>query len=264
MPEPDAIDSSPLEPGAGAAAATINALPAGFTCPKCDYDLGGAIVKVCSECGRPIVPWDTVVFKRRISATQSLRAEAGRLWRRALVVLLIMGGGAMMLALDVGAAIVAVVLCGIAMLGSTAAGWFAASLAPDGDRAAIRLAWLNGVPWLNGPWLALPVFAVGGVVMVFAAASLPRSLHPNELIVAMVGVLAGGVWLMVSLGSVVMGVRNFGAGLREHGVKRRAWWPGIVVAFLIVIGGAMLLGVAGMLFAADAAYALVTKWSRGI
>lgn len=244
--------------------AVREALPAGFICPKCDYDLGGASVKVCSECGRPIVKWDVVVLGRLMDSASDLRVAQRRFRVLMAIVVVVMGGGAMMLSLDVVAGVVGAVVSMVALMGSLIAGWVAAALAPERDRAAIRVAWLSALPWLNMPWLALPVLAIGAVVLGLAAASLPAHLHPHETVMALGGVVAGCVWLLISVGGVVQGMRCFGDALRERGVRRRAWWSGIVVAFLVVIGGAMLQGLSGLIFAAEAIDTLVWRWMGGM
>ena len=237
------------------------ALPAGFICPRCDYDLGGAAMGVCPECGRPIVVHDVVQFRRREDARRVLRRAVRMVAWRALVAVVVMSGGAMMLALDLGAAVGAFIACSVAVVGSIGSGWIAAMLAPERDRAAVRLAWLIAVPWLNGPWLVAPIFAACGTALVVAGAVTTR-VEPDDVMVGgvafAIGMLGGLLWLIVAGSSVVLGALRFWQVVREYGVRKRGWWPGFVLALFVVGGGAMLLGLSGLIFAAGAAEDLAT------
>lgn len=242
---------------AGAAAAA-GVLPACFLCPGCDYDLGGSETRVCPECGREVERQDLDRFARREAAAAAVRPLVRRTLWQGLGAAAVMSGGAMLLAIGVGApaaGVVALVVCGIAVIGSISAGWLAATAAPRRDRAVVRAAWLRALPWLNAPWLMAPMFAAGGVALAFTG--LVSSQAANAPSISDAGVVAWAlgvlVWLAASGAAVAFGAGRLKRGVREQGVYPRSWWVWVAAAGAVVVVGALLLGAAGLMFATGGA-----------
>ena len=249
-------DHPPRADNADAAAGRV--LPPGFTCPKCDYDLGGAEMGVCPECGREAEPGDVAKFRRRGAAAAAVNPLARRMVLAGAAVVMVMSGGASLLAIGVGApeaAIAAAVVCGIAAAGSIGSGWMAALAAPRPERAVVRYAWLVALPWLNAPWLMVPMFAAGGVALAYTGIVSTRVADAPTLSdpAVAVWILSWLVWMCASATAVAIGSRRLKRVVFEHGVYPRGWWRWVVLAAGVVIVGAMLLGAAGVMFATGGA-----------
>jgi hypothetical protein len=231
----------------------VDALPPGFACPGCWYDLGGAERRVCPECGRGVVGEDLEAWAERSAARRALPGLLRAYAKVGLWVCVVMGLGACGLAREWRAGVLGGVLCAVALGGSLGTGWAASRLAPGPMRAVHLAAWVRASVWLHGPWLCMPVCA--GVMTGLAVLGVPLEWMRD---VSGVGFLAWlGLWVGVTARFAWV-LKRERARLRLG--KGRGW---LTAAGVFILGGATLLGLAGGAFAMVASVAIAHgKWGQ--
>lgn len=225
-------------------------LPRGMMCPACAYDLSGAVVHRCSECGRAIQARDVFAFRARMGAGEaSVRLARIQALGTVGVAALTSAGFAVLVG-DWWSGLIAGMVV-LLMLGAPwGAGWCAAMLSPRPSRAAWRLAWLRSIAWLHVSWVSMLVLAGGATVLARMAS---RGLRRGE---GGAGLVVGGllllflVWIGVSIFGFASGEERWQRECDAMGLWER--WPRRVYTVLLglTITGSILLGLAFGVFLA--------------
>lgn len=235
-----------LHPRGDDSSAALPVLPQGLSCPGCDYDLGGSRVRVCSECGRAVERGDLVSFRKRRRADQMLRTASSRFLKLLALAPLMMGGGALLILLDIRAAALAAVLSVIMLAGSWGIGVVAARFAQPPHRTAIRVAWMVALPWMNGPWLVLPVFGVGMAAVLLLFVGGPRGHSSMDFYGVLLVLPFMVIWGIIAIVLLVKALTTYFGGVREFGVRRDVMKSVAEHAVVVVCLFSLVFGIAGV------------------
>ena len=226
--------------------ASALAMPSGFRCPACGYDLSALASRRCPECGLDVINLNLVEHEAR----QALLARAGAFFTRQAAwwggVLVVYSGAAGVFGRSIGVGAMALLTLGIAALGSIALGGVPSQAAPDWERQLVRMVWVRRVWLLHAPWLSI---AFGACVALFAGVMESRS-GGGGLGVLMVGVLGLPIWALGTLIAFGIWGYRWTQDLRDIGVRsRRVMWLGWAMASAVIVGAAGVGFVGGLLIA---------------
>lgn len=211
------------------------ALPERFECPACHYDLAGAELAQCSECGHTVTQSDLDFHRTWLEGSGRLKSMV----RRQLVVF-----GAVAIVMTVGVAILSksamaaaggLFLTSAAPVMSIAAGWRISRL--SGRRAGDLgfSAWLRSHAWLHGPWLCIPICAV--------LAASARLLGGRTMdLLAGVGFL---FWLAAAPVCLIIWAIVYGRAAKALRLQGHWYDIAAVLLAICVLGCAVALGFAG-------------------
>lgn len=222
-------------------------LPAGFTCPRCGYDLGGSAVARCSECGREVGAGDVRAFWARVEL-RPWKAIVKRHGVIAAAVIVVMGAGAWIVAGEWASGLWAAGACAAAIALSWAMGGLTALASPRDERWPAMATWMRTVWWLHGPWLCMPVCAlalagVAGLELHYAGSFRPRGTG-----LAIFHFFGAVAWLIGSVAMPFMWFNHFQREITRLYIDYQRIKHLTLMSVTVIYGVSMTLGIVGGAF----------------
>lgn len=169
-----------------------------------------------------------------------------------MVAPLVMGGAGLLVLMDIRAAVIAMILSATMLAGSWGIGMVAARCARPQHRAAIRVAWMVALPWMNGPWLVLPGFAIGLAAVLLLVIGRPNGQWGLGFHGVLLVLPCLVIWAIFAIASLVKGFTTYFGALQEFGVRRDVMKSVAEQAVVVVCLFAFVLGIAGAMSVVEA------------
>lgn len=221
--------------------------PAPLSCLSCGYDVTSIETPHCPECGATLADQDRASMSR---LRELLDAGDFVPWKHAIawaLVIVIYSAGAAVMNGNVGfhAHFAAAVLLSIACFGSLAFGNVAFLGLDRHRRLAAIDAWRRELWLLHVPWLLIALAAP--LILVTAVALKAAGRYEEDTLIA--GAIGLAVWLPCSIAAYLVFLTRARRRLASLGANTREARVRLWLAALLVLSGALVLGLGGGLLA---------------
>jgi hypothetical protein len=222
----------------------------------CGYDLRGAAIWRCPECGRELDEVDLKTHERRkFVRERAVRRFVG--WMIALAVC-VAGVAGVVLFSRVGRVwpwAPLLLLSGLLAAGVTIAGGALCAFAAAGFRRMYLWVWLSVLGRLHAPWL---VVGLGAIVFVVAG-YIARAMGVERLGDAVIaGLFFGGIaWLVIALVIAKSWTARIGEVEHELGLLRSGFRTALAAAGWLTLAGSIAMGLTGGIVASVWTYHVI-------
>lgn len=219
--------------------------PAPFSCLSCGYDVTSIQTPRCPECGAALAEQDRAAMTRLhtlLDAGDCIPWRQLGVWTLILLVYVV---GAAYMNGELFTMLPATVLLTIAIAGSLALGNVAFLGLDRHRRLAAIDAWRRGLWMLHLPWLVIAPLSAVMLAIAFALKAAGR-YEEDTLVVGVVGLL---VWIPCSIAAYFVFLARARRRLASLGANTREARVRLWLAALLVLSGALFLGLGGGLLA---------------
>jgi hypothetical protein len=224
-------------------------LPVCFECPQCCYDLSGAELRRCPECGRRVEEVDVVQFESRLGTGEASRERVVVHLSAGLGVALFLASWLGAIARDIEVGMLVGFVGTFCVLGSLGIAWAGALASPRPLRGAWRLAWLKSHWILHVMWLGIPLFGACLAITGLISKEMRGATIASSDCIRFASYMAGA-WVVCLMAAIVVWVWRWNGLRQTYGLRAPAlvalyFALAICVFAFVMASGSMIITFTG-------------------